>query len=310
VTQNAIVADANAVKALADIIQKSTGLQVVEITAPGDGEDGLPDAITVGVKPNGETVNLRPLFENWRTRPERKTGTAEAQTLATFKALLSRHRTAASVVFADTAWKAPSFTAIIDYHAVNGEPDNARHRVRYAFPLSDEWRAWVEANGKPMAQAEFAAFIEDRIAELSSPTEQEANVLGRDFATRVATPSELIALSRGLQVAVAATVMNVTVLQSGEGQITFEEAHHGADGQPLKVPGLFMLQIAPFFMGETIRLPVRLRYRVKEGKVVWFFQMYRPDQFVTERIRDDLSSVFLDLGIPVFEGKPESGGAT
>ncbi len=197
---------------------------------------------------------------------------------------------------------------MIDYHekASDGEADNLRHRIDYAFPASEEWKAWVKMNGEPMEQGEFAAFLEDRIADLSAPTEAEKIWLERDFGTTVATPAQLIQLSRGLQVNVDSVVKGVVNLATGEAQIAFEETHTDGDGKPLKVPGLFMLAIAPFFMGEKISLPVRLRYRKAGQKILWFYQMYRPDQFVTERVRDDLITVADRTELPTFEGSPEA----
>ena len=68
-------------------------------------------------------------------------------------------------------------------------------------------------------------------------------------ARGVATPAQLIQLSRGLQVNVSSVVKNIVNLASGEASIAFDEQHTDGDGQPLKVPGIFMLSIAPFFMG-------------------------------------------------------------
>ncbi|MFN4124465.1 DUF2303 family protein [Pannonibacter indicus] len=126
------------------------------------------------------------------------------------------------------------------------------------------------------------------------------------FATTVATPAQVMELSRGLQVNVAATVKNAQTLQTGEGSIQFEETHHDASGKPLKVPGLFILQTEIFFMGTPVRMPVRLRYRSGGGRIKWFFQIWRPDLHVTERIRADLDVIRDKLpDIAVYEGAPE-----
>lgn len=79
-----------------------------------------------------------------------------------------------------------------------------------------------------------------------------------------------------------------------------------AAGKPLKVPGVFVLSVAPFFMGEAVRLPVRLRYRADGGKLAWYIVPYRPDLHVTERVRDDLDMVAHGTSLPTFEGSPEA----
>jgi uncharacterized protein YfdQ (DUF2303 family) len=321
-------------KLLTDLAAQARGVEIVDIENIA-AEDGLPYRIPIGIKhgQQPEVVGLKSLFEAWRDRPSAKRGTATALTLQSFIDLTNRHHTPHSVVFADTDWRKPSLLAVIDYHEkaaepVEGEigqpsdgtterleeavgtytprPDNLRHRIVYAYPLSDTWKEWVRMNGEPMTQGEFAAWIEDHIADLSSPEDAERIWMERDFQTTVATPSALIQISRGLQINVEAKVKNIVTLQSGAAQIAFEENHLGSDGKPLVIPGMFLLQVAPFFGGDVVRVPVRLRYRVAGGVTKWFFAMHRPDLAITQRLTDDLLYVRRDTGLPVYEGAPEA----
>ncbi len=284
------------------------GVEIVNLTTAPDAV-GLPSTIPVLLK-RGEhpaIESVAPLFEPYRLFPKRKEGQASAQTLDAFCDLTNRHKTEHSAVFADANWEKPSFTAVIDYHeATNGgNADFGKHRIHYAFPLSDEWQAWMKLNGEKMTQEDFAYFLEDRIAELSSPTEEERVRFERDFATTIATPSQLVELSRGLQVNVSSKLKTATTLASGEGQLIWEETHQDASGAVLKVPGIFILSISPFFMGEKMRIPVRLRYRAHGGSIAWLYQIYRPDQYVTEHVRHALFDVETKTELPTYEGTPE-----
>lgn len=305
-------AQANSAKFIADLGAKAAQAQHVSIALGGVGDAGLPSSIPALWDPkNAALISVHGEAEKYRLAPKRRIGTAKALTLGSFIDLVNRHKTGHSVVFADTNWTAPGFTAVIDYHDVNAgkRADFGRHRIAYGFPLSEEWKAWVAMNGQPMSQIDFATFLEDRIAELATPTEAEKVSLERDFATIVATPADVVQLSRGLQVNVESKVKAAHTLQTGAGQIQWEESHIGADGKPLSVPGIFLLNIAPFFMGEKARIPVRLRYRASGGKVIWHYAIYRPDVHVTERVRTDLASVSSDTGLPTYEGAPEMAGA-
>lgn len=275
------------------------------------GTVGLPAEVPVVLR-RGDTPTvdgLDRLFEPYRLHPTRKSGTAIAQTFESFCDLVNRHSTGNSAIFANIDWRKPTLTAIVDYHeaANGGKADFGKHRIHYAFPLSEEWKKWVEKDGQAMKQNEFAWFLEDRIVEVSSPTDQDRALYEDQFNTKIALASQLVELSRGLTVRVDAVVKATTVLQSGEGQISFEESHKGDDGKPLKVPGLFMLYISPFFMGDKVRIPVRLRYRPVDGKVVWFYQIYRPDEFITQHIRDTLFDAAQKTGLPIYSGTPETG---
>jgi uncharacterized protein YfdQ (DUF2303 family) len=269
---------------------------------------GLPVAIPALLdRANGRIVSVRDEFEKYRTYPPRKFGTAQVETLASFIDLVNRHKTPDSALFASFDWQKPGFTAVIDYHENEsaGAADNGKHRIHYPFPLSEEWKAWTGSNAAPMDQASFAEFIEDRIPDLAAPDEAEAEHWRGLLGGRVATPADIITLSRGLKVFSETKVGNSITLSSGEGQITFEEEHKDAAGNKLNVPSLFIIRVAPFFRGEAIRLPVRLRYRVKAGSITWAYQLYKPEKFITEEVEGAFSRVTGATDLPGFIGKPE-----
>lgn len=307
-----------AVNAVADLARKQ-GFAVTSISAPS-GTHGVPTSVPVLLDPsNGRSEDLKSHFDAWRTAPERKVGTAKVTTLESFIELTNRHRIRHSVVFANTDWRQPSLTAVLDYHDLHGEdaetakdapeaPGKAqfgRHRIEYKFPLSEEWKAWVGKDKQMMDQAAFAEFMEDHIGELAAPHEDEVSYWEEKLGGKVAYPNELKLLSVGLKVHASTRVANHITLQSGEGEITWAEEHRDMKGDKLVVPSLFIVHLPPFFMGEAIRLPVRLRYRVREGQVTWIFQLYRPDVYVTEQVMRDMERAARETDLPAYQGIPE-----
>lgn len=268
---------------------------------------------------NVKIADILPHVEGLRGKPSRRQGTARTATLASFIDLVNRHAAQESAIFADANWKAPKFTAVIDYHQIAIGKDAAlavgddplarfgKHRIVYEFPLSEAWKVWLAQDGMLLDQTEFAAFIEDHIHELSSPTQAEVNEAREKFKTTVANPTDLIELSRGLEVLAGARVKNRVNLSSGEKQIVFETEHKTADGNELTVPGLFVLNIAPFYQGEPMRLFARLRYRVAGGGLLWGYELYRPDLAIEQRVSDDLATVAEQTGLPTYHGSPEMG---
>ncbi|WP_438752034.1 DUF2303 family protein [Pararhizobium sp. O133] len=301
--------DKGAVEAVADLARKA-GSQILSVTMP-EKINGLPSSIPVLFNPQtGGVTSLHDKLAPWRTKPERKVGTARVDTLESFIELVDRHKQENSVIFATTDWRKPSLTAVIDYHSAT-EPDNGSHRIHYQFPLSEEWKAWLAVDSKQMEQVAFAEFIEDHIADLSSPSAIESKDFESMFGAPVAFPNDIVMLSRGLQITAETRVKQVIKLQTGEAQIMLEEDHKTAGGEPLVIPGVFILQIAPFFMGEATRIPVRLRYRLANGALKWTFQLYRPDRYITEQVRADLDEAAEKTDLPKFEGSPEMpGGAS
>jgi uncharacterized protein YfdQ (DUF2303 family) len=301
--------NATAIRELATLGIKGSDADVVGLATDGLGE-GLPKEVPAIWDRNGQRLySVRPLIEEYRLRPARRTGKAMAQTLHSFIALVNRHKDADSAIFADMDWKAPGFTAVIDYHRgeeAEHEPRHLGHRITYSFPLSEEWKTWLARDGKAMSQLDFAAFIEERIADLSAPKDTEADEIEHLFRTRVADPGEVVQLSRGLAVSVDSRVARAVTLQSGEGEMVFEEVHRDGSGQKLTIPGVFMISVPVFFRGAQARLPVRLRYRVKDEMVTWFYQLWRPDTYVTDAILRDRDAVAVETGLPIYEGAPEA----
>lgn len=299
--------DGAAIKEIAALAyQSGSDLQTITLNEP---LSGLPKSIPVLInKQTAALSGVKALFEAHRTHPERKIGTARVTTLESFIELTERHKTEHSVIFANTDWRQPSLTAVIDYHCKpnGGAADYGQHRIHYEFPLSEEWKAWQKQDGEVMSQEDFARFVEDHVQELSAPDSEEADYWQGLFGFKVAHPNELQALSRGLQVTVNQNVKSNVVLQSGEGEIVFEEDHRDAQGNKFTVPGLFVLAIAPFFLGDVCRIPVRLRYRVRGGAAVWFYNIYRPDKYITEQVRRDLENAAAATGLPQFQGAPEA----
>ena len=268
---------------------------------------GLPDRLTIALRA-GKSPGLhsiRPLLEEFRTAPERRSGVAQVRTLRSFIDLTLRHKDADSAIFAQSDWPNPSLTAVVDYHAVNHDPRFGEHRIVYPFPLTREFLKWVDQDGKPMAQKDFAEFIEDNIMDLSAPLDGEATTYEALFRTKFALPTDLIELARGLEVHVGSAIKNAYRTDTGEMQLRFETTHTNASGEPLHVPGLFMLSLRAFVDGSEVRLPARLRYRPKDGAVVWSFQLYKWEDALRDRIAADLAIAATQTGLPAFEGAPE-----
>lgn len=297
-----------AVESIAELAKSAVGATILKVDTEGLG-DGLPATVPIlfDHRPNGVGLKaLKDEIERFRKKPERRDGTARASTLISFADLINYHKDASSVLFAKSDWPSPNLTAIIDYHTSEHKPRHLSHRIVYDFPVTDEFKAWIDRDAKPFSQTEFAAFVEDHAAELASPLAAEKSEYEALFKASFATPSTMVTLSRGLQVTVEAVVKNHVTLQSGEGEILFAEEHLNSKGDKLTVPGLFMVSVPAFVDGEPVRIPARLRYRVNGGKVTWFYQLYRWKFWLRTRVQQDLVEVGKETGIKTFEGTPEA----
>jgi uncharacterized protein YfdQ (DUF2303 family) len=296
------------VKAIVDLAQKACDIQIGELPTEGLGE-GLPARVPVLMDPRpgaAPITSLKNLIESYRRRPERRVGTAKVTTLASFIDLVNRHKNSSSVIFAATAWPEPKLRAVIDYHQLDGEPRHGAHCVDYAFPLTEEFKAWIGKNNKLMEQADFAAFLEEHAAELTSPFDGEKTEFEHLFKEKMATPNELVALSRDLEIFVGHKVKRAERLSSGERTVEFVEEHLGKNGEKVAIPGIFMIAVPAFVDGEPIRIPARLRYRAGGGTISWGYQLWRWEHWMRQQVKFDLDRAAEKTALPAFEGQPET----
>ena len=273
--------------------------------------EGFSDAVRVLSIPKGREVrSIKGLLDEYRVAPERRKGTAVFSDLASFIVHAKRFGDADSVIFADDSRTAPSVVSVLDYHRAtpDGAPRFGQHRGAYTFPLSDEWIAWTAQNGAAMKQADFARFIEDRLADVADPSSVTGSAL--EWAARIgvtyATPSKLLELSRGLTVRVNQSVRNEHALSNGISQINFATEHTDPNGAPLDVPGALVVAVPVFRRGAPYAMPVRLRYRIGDGKIAWSFELARVDAVFEHALGEALDLVASQTSLPVLRGKPEA----
>lgn len=112
-------------------------------------------------------------WDEYRAFPLARTGKATLTQLPSFIDVVNRFKFAHSAIYAVDDFTKPSLTAIFDYHPENGAAgvnpaQPMRHRASYAFPLSEEWNAWIAKNNTPMGMGDFAQFLETRILNPTS----------------------------------------------------------------------------------------------------------------------------------------------
>jgi len=268
---------------IAHLARSGQSIEVQDILDPHT-DQAVPIALVPGQGPK----SLREQLDTYLERPRFNRGSAKLATLASYIDHLTRFADEDSAVFISEEHAC----TIYDYQAPKGTARRAQ-RSSYTFPVSDEWRAWKGADGKSMTQDAFASFVEDRIIDIVDPAEaiDSSQRVARLIHAEFASPQRLMELSRGLSVRVGARVAQSVNLASGEGQIAFATEHADENGKPLRVPGAFLIQVPVFDQGTAYQIPVRLRYRVKEGAVTWTCELWRAAAVQRDAVRDIAEAV-------------------
>jgi len=290
--------------------QKSENQAVIDLaTERAKVELHTIDGVTVAAKPAGVAlVSVKALRDEYLTKPERLKGRARLTTLASFIEHVLRFKDAGSALFACVGDK-PWLMGVYDYNEGPGAPRFSEHRAEYAFPLSREWAAWMTADGKTMEQAAFAAWVEDHAADVVLPTvpeAQEAVDALRAVEIAPGTPTQVLTFSRGVDVRVESNVVNRVSLPTGGQRLVFDESIKGAAGEPLDVPGGFVIAIPLFDGGGHYALPVRLRLRVEKGRVLWSIAILRAADVLRAAVTAAAEEARAKTALPLFYGTPEA----
>lgn len=273
--------------------------------------------------PDGYEVHeIGPILDAFRTRPELRKGTTTLTDLDSFIVWTGRHKDAGSLVFADDDMSNPSLTAVIDHDEAGADSPNktarwGRHRGVYHFPFSREWREWTAAC-KPagLNATEFAAFFERRISDVAPPPysidghggevfnsqDPEIRKLVMDLGKRFASVSDIVKLTRGVEINVDSKASITLNRDTGEHHIDYSEVN-GTGADRVKPPSAFLIAIPVLHNGIIILIAVHLRYRAREGKVTWFLELHHPERVFEEVFTQALETVAKETGLAPLRGK-------
>ncbi|AFA44882.1 DUF2303 family protein [Rhodobacter capsulatus] len=264
-------------------------------------------------------------------KPLARRGTATIESLNSLIEWTNRHKGSGSVIFAHATDDARSLTTVIDYHlagapSLNDDGDplarHGKHRARYDFPLSKEWRAWSKVCGAALTGPELGEFLEDRAEDVLNPTPAilgtagsstkiepwEATMieLAAKLGGRFGSFASLKTLADEFKMNESTGIVAKTNRDTGETTIQFVNEHKAPDGSPISVPTLFMIAIPVFEHGPAYRLAVRIRYRRAGSGVAWILSLYNPQAAMDDAWTEALHETREKTGLPVFDGKPEA----
>lgn len=276
------------------------------------------DVAKVGVlvAPAGVQVHsLKKFVDENRLVPERRSGEANLYRLQSLIDHVNRFKSKESALFARAAIEDNSIDATIkaylDYHPAGEDvtkADNGKHTAIYEFPIAKDFAFWINQNGRLMEQSEFALFLEERVIEMASPDEDDKKQV-ENLSPKFAEPTDILMLSRDLELYSQETVKQAIKLSSGEKEVKFTCQHVDANGEPVKIPDFFVIRLALFEGGEPQRILVRLRYRKNGERLQWAYDLYRIDRTLETAFQEACEDVQAETGIPLFYGTAEYGGA-
>jgi len=285
---NTAVGDA---QSIIDLCERLSVPQMVKVTV---GDVMIHKvAVTKGI----QLVDIQDELDRRAPEPTRAKGTIEVHQTDSFIALVSHYATDSTIVYVD-AVEHPCIVAVINDNLTGNRAGWRDHMVRYVPEISEEWKAWGAKQEESLSQTDFAELLEDRclnVVSLSSVGPKTSQIIER-LGVKVGSPADIQGIAKGLSIKVDNHVQEVRRLDSGESQVVFSEKHNGQDGKPLSVPNALVIAIPVFKGGPAYTLVVRLRYRLREGRISLSYSIVHADKAKQDAVHD--MTVTLRTGLP------------
>lgn len=182
--------------------------------------------------------------------------------------------------------------AVINDH---GEdlPQWRDHRCIFEPKQSVEWKRWLGKNKQTFSQAEFATWLEDNLPDIAS-------VAGMPSGT------DILQMALGFEANADKRLRSKINLQNGGVQFEFVEDEDKDTRTKMQVFERFTLGLPVFDgSGNAYPLEARLKYREKDGKVTFWYELIRPDRVFKTAVSDELKRIKDGTGFPVIAGQPE-----
>lgn len=227
--------------------------------------------------------------------PRRKRGNVKLNDADSFIAYSQRHHNPnVTTIFteADYATGKVSFTSIFNDHGpTDGDAQWRDHTATFTPVYSEEWKRWFGKNKQQFNQAEFAIFVEDNL---------------KDFSTQEDSPTgaQMLEMALNFEANQESRFKSAIRLQNGAVQLQFIETDDAQTMTKMQMFERFTLGLPVFWNGDAYALEARLRYRHREGKLAFWFELIRPDRVLEDATKTLITKIKTETDIPLFMGNP------
>lgn len=259
------------------------------------GEHDLSDHRQIIALPQGWTHHVIDEEKN-QPNPRRAAGTFSFDEIDSFAAYVNRHGTLEHTTVwckADFPKGQLYFRAVLDDHSTDPHFPGHREWIAGWEPAkSEEWKEWTANSGKQMSQVEFAYFIEQNL---------------KDIATAEGYPSgtQMLAMATNLEITQDSKFKSQAKLQSGGVRLVYVEDSDEATEKAMEIFSKFAIGVQVFRGADGFRIEARLRYRLNQGKLAFWYELIRPDvtleeasQKLVTQLREKVTTFPLFFGLP------------
>lgn len=253
----------------------------------------FPDITRLALPPGW---NLKEMDdEKHGATPRRKRAKVRLHDAPSFTDYVRRHGSLTdSTVWCEANYVAGkvAFAAIINDHGEEDQQADWRdHTAHYTPTFSEEWSRWVGKNKTAFSQAEFAQFIEDNLKDVTS-------------AEGLPTGAQMLEMALSFEANQDMRFKSAIRLQNGGVQMSFVQDDDSQTLAKMQLFDRFAIGIPVFWNGDAYRVDARLRYRVRDGKLTFWFELIRQDKVLEAATTTLIEQIRTATGSPFFFGEP------
>lgn len=227
--------------------------------------------------------------------PRRKLARVSVSELESFIDYLTRHgKPDQTTIWTEVDYPKGriAFTGIINDNGCESDHSAWRdHLVSFSPAFSEEWKTWTEKDHKAMSQVEFATFLEDNLKDIAS-------------ADGMPTGTQMYEMATNLQMTFDNSIKSQVRTQSGGVRLEFVDAENQETVTKMDVFRQFALGLKVFRNGAGYQVNARLRYRKQEGRLLFWYELIRPDLTMEDASKDLIASLREQIDFPFFYGNP------
>lgn len=245
--------------------------------------------------PPGWTLQEKDDDQKLLATPRRKIAKVRLRDADSFIEYIKRHGSLTdSTIWCEADYKAGkvAFLGILNDHGEDeAKADWRDHRAHFSPEFSEEWVRWLGKNKQGFSQAEFASFIEDNLKDIAATDNSP-------------TGAQMLEMALTFEANQDMRFKSAIRLQNGGVQMSFVQDDDAQTLQKMSVFDRFSLGFPVFWGGDAYRVDARLRYRVRDGKLTFWFELIRQDKVLEAATQTLIEQIREKTGNPFFFGEP------
>lgn len=232
--------------------------------------------------------------EGLQPAPRRKVAAVRLEDTGSMIRYLQLHRSGGTTLWVSSDYPLGKLeiSAILNDHGGTEYGQDWRdHRAYYGPSFSEEWKQWKSNEKRPMGQAEFASFLEDNLAD----------IVGGD---QLPSGADMLKMAIDFEAKQDLRFKSAIRLQSGGVDLAFVDQEDSGTLEKMKLFDRFAIGIEVFLGDAAYRIEARLRYRVKDGKLSFWYQLIRADKVIEAAALAIVEKISTETQLAPFFGEP------